>query len=89
MQWTATAQGKGAYDFSADIRLGHSRRGYWWVEIGGFRWRGNEGSYQTRRFRLSPEEALLAQAEIESAACGHQSVTQAQANVMDIVTQEA
>ena len=57
MQWVDEISSEGAYGFQQTVRVGQSRRGFWWGEVSGFRWRGNEGGMTTRRFRLSAEDA--------------------------------
>ena len=65
MQWIEQSEMEGAYGFPYQISLGQSRRGYWWVEIGGFRWSGNEGGYKECRFRLSDEDAAKVRALLQ------------------------
>jgi hypothetical protein len=68
MKWIDSVRTEGAYGFPLEVKVGQSRRGHWWAEVSGFRWRGNEGRMVTRRYRLAAEDAkeiinLMAQVE--------------------------
>ena len=90
MQWIDEVSAEGAYGFDQSVRVGQSRRGLWWAEVGGFRWRGNEGGYVTRRFRLTAEDAQGVMILMARVRAGHMvSVSDVAQRVADSVQYEA